>query len=109
MRPTIDERFEAFHKRNPEILERLIRLARSAKDRGYESYSIKGLWEVLRFNSNPKTAERYKLCNNFTSRYSRRVMAEAPDLVGFFVLRDLKPAPQDSNEDEDLGLYADFL
>ena len=108
--PTIDERFQAFHAANPDILERLIKLARGAKERGFKEYSIKGLWEVLRFNSNPKTSEHYKLCNNFTSRYARVVMAHAPDLEGFFVLRELKPAPKPDEDDPPLSFYlSDFI
>jgi hypothetical protein len=89
-RPSIDERFEDFCQRNPEILQRLIELAREAKRRGYKTYSLKALWEVLRFQADPNFAGRYKLSNNYTSRYARLVMETAPDLRGFFETRDLK-------------------
>jgi len=87
--PSIDQRFEAFHARNPEILEQLIQLARAAKARGFRSYTIKGLWEVVRFRSDPVTAERYRMNNDFTSRYARLVMASEPSLKGFFTTREI--------------------
>jgi hypothetical protein len=35
-------------------------------------------------------AESYKLPNDFTSRFSRRAMADYPTLAGFFETRELK-------------------
>jgi hypothetical protein len=102
---TIDQRFEIFHNNNPEILDALIRLALDAQARGYETYSIKGLWEVLRYQADPITAERYKLSNDFTSRYSRLVMRSNSNLAGFFRTKILKT--QTPNEDDDLTQFID--
>lgn len=87
---SIDARFAAFADSNPEILQTLITLARDAKSRGYKSYSLKALWEVLRYSSSPTASEKYKLPNEYTSRYARLVMNVAPDLTGFFVTKKLK-------------------
>lgn len=99
---SIDERFGRFHRANPEILQSLIDLSRAAKARGYRTYSLKALWEVLRFNANPRAAERYKLSNSFTSRYARLVMQTAADLQGFFTLRDLKSRTAEQARQADL-------
>lgn len=108
---SIDERFSAFADANPEVLQTLIDLARDAKGRGYKTYSLKALWEVLRFGFDPVTAERYKLSNDFTSRYSRLVMATAPDLRGFFVTKKLKDSDVgtelSSRDEDDLELEVD--
>lgn len=107
IRLSIDERFERFHRLNPEVLDQLIELARAAKARGYTRYSIKGLWEVLRYRADPTTSERYRLSNDFTSRFARLVMSTAKDLEGFFVLRELSPEPGVSSpgwtDEDDLG------
>lgn len=100
-RPSIDERFARFNNDNPLILAELITLARDAKARGYNHYSLKALWEVLRFSSDPTTAEQYRLPNDFTSRYARRVMRDAPDLDGFFETRSLQGDEPKSEPDED--------
>lgn len=91
---SIDERFARFNADNPLILSELIELARDAKRRGFARYSVKALWEVLRFGCDPLTAERYRLSNDFTSRYARRVMRDAPDLEGFFELRAISQEPE---------------
>lgn len=104
---SIDERFERFHHDNPEILDRLISLGLDAQSRGYETYSIKGLWEVLRYRCDPLTAERYRLSNDFTSRYARLVMASNSNLAGFFRTKTLTSQTQNEDEDDDLTNFID--
>lgn len=87
---SIDERFAIFAQEHPEVLSRLIELALDAKARGYKRYSLKALWEVLRFSADPMASEKYKLPNELTSRYARLVMEVSPDLAGFFVIKSLK-------------------
>lgn len=87
---SIDQRFHNFHAQNPWILDELIRLARDAKARGYQKYGAKALWEVMRYSCDPTSAEKYRLSNDFTSRYARLAMHHAPDLQGFFVTKALK-------------------
>lgn len=113
-KPSIDERFARFAEENPEILEQLVSLALSAQSRGYKRYSIKGLWEVLRYRADPVTAERYKLSNDFTSRYARAVMAADERLAGFFQTKTLatwrERLPRNQDEDQDLAYYvSDFI
>ena len=60
----------------------------------WECWGAKSLWEVLRWelavNSNAPVSD-YKLNNNYTSRYARKLMAEDKEEWGdFFQLRRLK-------------------
>jgi len=80
--------FSDFHRQNPQVYDELVKLALQIKARGYRKYSIKGLYEVLRFNVAMKTTGvDYKLNNNYTAGYARMIMENEPDLRGFFDLR----------------------
>tara|TARA_R100000329_G_scaffold125745_2_gene104308 strand:- start:427 stop:807 length:381 start_codon:yes stop_codon:yes gene_type:complete len=77
-----------FHQNNPAILLELRRLALQLKAAGHRKYSIKGLFEVLRFNAAIKTTgKKYKLNNNLTPFYARLLMETEPQLKGFFNTR----------------------
>jgi hypothetical protein len=86
-----DAKFAAFHEAHPTVLAEIARLARQAKDRGWRRWSVKGAFEVLRYNlppGHPLIGVRFN--NDLTSRYARAVMAEYPDLEGFFETRALR-------------------
>ena len=42
-RDTIQERFEVFHAKHPEVYALLVRLTRDVKRRGYSRYSMKAI------------------------------------------------------------------
>ena len=88
---TIDERFEEFHAANPQVFTALVATARAAKSKGYDYWSIRGAYEVVRYNSRQtKTDDPFKLNDHYCSRYSRLIMATVPDLAGFFRLREIQ-------------------
>jgi hypothetical protein len=77
-----------FHRNNPIVLLELRRLALGLVDAGHRHYSIKGLFEVLRFNAALKTTGKpYKLNNNHTAFYARLLMEFEPELEDFFHTR----------------------
>ena len=81
----------AFHKDNPAVAYELRSLALELLDAGNSHHSIKGLWEVLRFNKLVKTTGKpYKLNNNLTPFYARLLMENEPRLAGFFHTRESK-------------------
>ena len=53
---TLEERFEAAHTANPGVYRELVRRARRLKRLGLERYSIKGLFEVVRYDRGVRTA-----------------------------------------------------
>lgn len=85
---TLEERFAAFHRANPQVLEAFIRLARKARDHGVKRYGINALAEVLRWETRIETrGSGWKINNSFRPFYARLAMVAAPDLDGFFETR----------------------
>jgi hypothetical protein len=93
-RPTIEERFAAFHAANPDVYDELVRLARRARARGHRRMGIELCFGALRWNRLMQTTgERgFKLNDHSTSRYSRLIQEQEPDLAGFFETRELRSA-----------------
>lgn len=91
-KPSIQERFEDYHAEHPEVYGYLVAFARELRGKGFSHYSIKTLWERLRWHFHVDRDEGdYKLNNNYHSRYARKLMADYPEeFSGFFELRELK-------------------
>jgi hypothetical protein len=85
-RPTIDQRFLAFHQANPHVFREMLRLATARLDRGETYVSVKALWEELRTSldlaDDGGAPGAYKLNNDYTSCYSRVLIAAEPRLDG---------------------------
>jgi len=82
------ERFEAFAKENPQVLEAIIRLAELLKQRGFRKTSMSLIFERLRWIYAIQTGgDDYKLNNDYRSFYARVVPLVAPHLEGFFEYR----------------------
>ncbi len=89
--PTLQERFEQFHAENSHVYHSLVALAKSWKSKGHDHASIAMFYEVLRYEYGLTiTPADFKLNNSYRSRYARMIMANEPDLAGFFDLRELK-------------------
>lgn len=90
--PSHQRRFEEFHSANPHVYAALVRLARQWRSRGRKRLGIKQLFEVLRWEiaMTTESDDDFKLNNNLTSRYARRIMDREPDLADIFELRELK-------------------
>lgn len=85
---THEARFARFHSDNPHVYRRLVDLARSAKARG-KRVGIGMLFEVLRYEFVIETSsdDGFRLNNNHRAFYARAIMANEPDLDGFFETR----------------------
>ena len=87
-RGTIEERFRAFHQRNPQVFEVLKARALEMRRRGVTKYGIAGLFELLRWQYAMQTqGGAYRLNNDFRAPYARKLMDEVPGLAGFFEVR----------------------
>lgn len=89
---SIQERFEDFHARHPEVFAKLVELARIAKSRG-KKVGIRLLWERMRweFAVEHDAAEDFKLNDWYTSRYARLIAERYSDEFGdYFDLRNLR-------------------
>lgn len=87
---TTETSFQQFHKGNPHVYDQLKALALRLKKVGVESYGMKALFEILRFNALLSVDNKFKLSNNYTSLYARLLMQQEPELAGFFVTRSLR-------------------
>src|SRR5580704_12726062 len=81
-RPTIQERFEKFHAENPHIYHCFVLYARQAKAAGYEHYGCHAIMQRVRWHMEIETRsdDGFKINNDFSSRYARRIMEQEPDL-----------------------------
>lgn len=88
---TIDERFARFDAANPWVHRALVNLTADLVRRGRRKVGMKMLFEVLRWHTLRATeGEDFRLNNNFTSRYARKLMAEHPEWDGLFDTRELR-------------------
>lgn len=88
---SIDERFREFHEKNPQVLERLVALARQAIRAGKTRIGAKTLVEVARWHFWLETeGDEFKINNSFTSRYSRLLVETHPEFEGLFETRELR-------------------
>ena len=84
----LDDRFEAFHRENPQVFTALRALALRMVDAGVRQYGIAGLFEVLRYEHLIQTqGDGFKLNNSFRAFYARLLMEREPRLRGFFETR----------------------
>lgn len=89
---TIQDKFLKFHSDNPNVYNLLVQFANEVKDAGHNTYSIKALFEVVRWHINVKTKsdDIFKLNNNYHSRYARLIEENESNLSGFFKKRELQ-------------------
>lgn len=75
------------------VVEAIRRRAVELRRRGWRRYGIQALAEVVRFDralSVGPDAAGYRVNNSHLSRLARDLMAEDPDLGGFFEVRELR-------------------
>lgn len=90
----IQARFEEFHRKNPHVYEILEELAAEWLA-GHQAVGVKMLWEVLRWRLGVRTdvdEAEYRLCNDYTSRYARLLIAKHPEWADRIHTRQLRAA-----------------
>ena len=91
---TLEEQFEIFHDANPHVYRAILALCRKATIRGLAKWSIRGIFEILRWESGLETAgNAWKLNNNFAALYARMVMRHHWEYRKFFEIRKMREAP----------------
>lgn len=91
----LQERFEEWLE-TPEgryLHREMVARARALYARGWRHYGAGALAEAIRFDVNVRVAAAdggFKFNNDYRSRLARRIMAEEPELDGFFETRALK-------------------
>jgi len=89
---SIQERWEEYDATHPEVYQYLVFLTFEAYRKGFRHYGVRAMWERMRwhFQVEKDLGEDFKLNDHFPSRYARKIMAEYPELDGFFELRTLR-------------------
>ena len=87
---SINADFNAYHKANPSVYQKLRTLALRLKRVGASTYGMKALFEILRYNALLQSDKKFKLSNNSTAYYARMLMKNEPRLAGFFQVRTLR-------------------
>ena len=91
MSDAIEIAFNKYHSEHPEVYSNLVALTYEWKNHGGVRLGMKTLYERLRWEwhvGNIKDDAGFKLNNNFTALYARKIMDENPDLRGMFELRE---------------------
>lgn len=88
----IDVRFAVFDSAHPEVFDAIARIALRRLDNGATRLSMKWLFEVVREGDWRGDAHSpVKLNNDFSSRYTRKLVARYPELAPLFRTRRVKP------------------
>ena len=87
----IEEKFEVYHEQNPQVYGLFIKFTKQAKQSGIKNYSSKSVFERMRWHVDIETVgEVFKLNNNYTAYYARKMMQDYPEFSDFFRIRELK-------------------
>lgn len=98
---SINQRFAEFHQANPHVLSELLRLATARLERGERRIGVKALWEELRESlikladddldrSHHGQYDSFKLNNDFTAIYARKLVELEKRLEGVIEMRRRK-------------------
>jgi hypothetical protein len=93
---SIEERFDEFHRENPEVYRLFVERTRAIKAAGWTHYSVKTLMETARYHADLQCRDQrgFRLNNDFTALYARKLMDEFPEeFGGFFELRERRAQP----------------
>lgn len=93
-RLTIQQRFQAYHEANPQVYNALLSLAWRYHRTLGEWPGIGMLWEVARWELalETRTPDRFRMNNNYRSRYARLMIEQKDVPVDAFELRKLRAA-----------------
>lgn len=91
LRKSLDEQFEEFHAAHPDVWQLFRRFATQIRDQGSNTYGAKSIMERIRWHyaTSSQGTETFKINNNFTSRYVRKMIEADPSYETFFETRKL--------------------
>ena len=93
IKDSIQEQFCRFDAMHPEIYQEFCQIALELHRRGRSHYGSKAILEVIRYHrilSGKSETEPFKINNNYSSRYARKLMDEDERFCDFFELRELR-------------------
>lgn len=87
------DKFEEYHRLNPQVYSALEQMARDLINRGRRKVGIKMLMEVLRWNYQMQTQDPnsdFKINNNYAPYYARLLIQNNPTWADVFELRAIR-------------------
>ena len=89
---SLESKFWTYHKANPQVFNLFKHFANEARSKGYAQYSAKAIFERVRWevSVNTNDPEKFKMNNNYTSRYARLLITSDPSFADFFRNREMK-------------------
>lgn len=83
------EQVTEYHKKHPEVWELFVRFSFEMIERGFQHYSVSGIFERIRWemDAGGDGVTMFKIGNNYKPFYARRFMKVYPETEGFFRLR----------------------
>lgn len=89
---TLEEQFEAWLATpdGQRVYREVVERARTLHGRGWQHFGIAAIWEAIRYDWHVRVGpdgEGWKVNNNHRAFMARKVMADHPDLEGFFETR----------------------
>jgi hypothetical protein len=82
--------FEQYDSENPHIWQSFIHFCVQTRAKGFIRYSAKGIAELIRWHTSERGKEPFKIDNNFTADYARKMENTYPEFKDFFEKRTLK-------------------
>lgn len=89
----LKHRWWAFHRANPEVMDRFIQVAFELIKNGHKRYSSDGILHVIRYDLNksrPNTNDQFVINNSWSAYMARYFIHLYPQHKDFFELRELK-------------------
>ena len=90
---SLEERYQAFVRDNPHVVDAFCRVALDMIDRGVGRYSADGIGHILRWEAIVQSkGEEYRVNNSYLSRMGDEFVRRYPQHEGFFERRKRRAA-----------------
>lgn len=92
--PTLTERFNQYHRDNPQVYELFKKFTFMAIRRGHKRLSAWMIANRIRWETSIETysVEEYKISNDYIALYARKFMQDYPSYDGFFKIKQMTRA-----------------
>jgi hypothetical protein len=91
---TLTDKFNQYHRDNPQVYELFKRFTFMAIKRGHNRLSAWMIANRIRWETSIETfsVDEYKISNDYIALYARMFMRDHPEYDGFFKIKEMKRA-----------------